>query len=395
MQMKKIAFFVQWMLYGGVENALIALTKELKRKGNDITIYVITNKGDFINKIPKDIHLKLIPMDNNIRINIPVGGTKITVRNHIVEKQYIFALKFILKHQFNTKRFAELNVALQKIPTLNSEYDIAVNFHMHSPFLVWYLSERVNANKKYTWIHNDLETTHYDIRKLKRYLNFIDNFFAVSHKIVNEFNYLLPEYKNKIQTAINIVPVNEIKEKADKFYPQEFSNVEKNTVILLTVGRLEEQKGYDIAIEVCEKIIKEGFKIQWFVLGEGTQKHFIEKEIKRKNIENYFHLLGTRMNPYPYFKNCDIYVQTSKHEGYVTTITEAKLFNCPIVCTDVSGAREQLKDGVNGDIAEITVESVYQKLYSLLLDQQRQCSYSFELSKETNTSEPTWLSIFS
>ena len=100
------------------------------------------------------------------------------------------------------------------------------------------------------------------------------------------------------------------------------------------------------------------------------------------------------MNPYPYFKNCDIYVQTSRHEGYVTTVTEAKIFNKPIVCTDVSGAREQINDGVSGDIAEINSESVERKLLRLIYDTDRRKSYEDILSTNDFSENTEWLRYF-
>ena len=56
--MKKIAFFVQHMLCGGVENALYNLSKELVENGHDVTIYVISKTGEFIDKIPEGVKLK-------------------------------------------------------------------------------------------------------------------------------------------------------------------------------------------------------------------------------------------------------------------------------------------------------------------------------------------------
>lgn len=47
--------------------------------------------------------------------------------------------------------------------------------------------------------------------------------------------------------------------------------------------------------------------------------------------------------PHPFFKEADIYVQTSKHEGYGLTLAEAKVFNLPIVATNCAAAYEQLE----------------------------------------------------
>ena len=54
--------------------------------------------------------------------------------------------------------------------------------------------------------------------------------------------------------------------------------------------------------------------------------------------------MGTKTNPYRFYKDATIYVQTSRHEGFGITIAEAKVFKLPIVSTDVAGAREQLKE---------------------------------------------------
>lgn len=377
--MSKIAFFVQHMLCGGVENALIALTDKLKNDGNDVTIYVIVVNGEFLNRIPNEIQVLKIPMSEKLRQRIPVGGVKLAFRNNMRNQHYLSAMYNLKSYFFGKTEFAELNVNFTSIPILQEKYDVAVNFHMHSPFLVRYLSEKVMAHRKYTWIHNDFTTTKYNIKSLKKYLDCNDGFFAVAQNLVNQFSVIFPEYKNKTELALNIVPSEEIIEKGDAYYPDEYKKIPDNILKLLSVGRLEQQKGYDLTIAVCKKLVSAGYRFQWFVLGEGSEREKLEKKTQKEGIREVLHFLGIRMNPYPYFKNCDIYVQTSRHEGFVTTVTEAKLFNRPIVCTDVSGAQEQLLSGINGDIAEINEESIYNLLSRLLDDPKRRLYYSEQL----------------
>lgn len=374
--MKKIAFFVQWMLCAGVENALISLSNELIKKGNDVTIYVIKEKGEFINKMPSGVQLKRIPMNEKIRQSIPVGGSKIAIRECVEEKKYYAALKLLFKHKMNKKYFAELNFNFEKIPFLEENYDIAVNFHLHSPFLVWYLSEKVDAKIKYSWIHNDFKTTGYNIEKLERYLGCIDNFFAVSNQLRDEFLEIFPDLHLKTSIALNIIPYEEIEKKGDEYYPDEFTS---NHLKILTVGRLEEQKGYNIAINVCEKLKENNLQFDWYVLGEGTQKKFLEKQMKNKNITDSFHLLGTKINPYPYFKNCDIYVQTSLHEGNSIALVEAKLFHRPIITTNCAGAQEQIRNNITGKIVNIDVDSVYLALKEVIQNESTRNMYTNNL----------------
>jgi len=166
----KIAFFVQHMIIGGVEKNLLRLCNALLLKGHDISIYAIKAYGELIEQIPENVKFYEIPMESSARKVIPVGGIKIATKRLMSCHKYGQAMGMILRYLNNKTGFTELCYDLNKIPKLSEKYDIAVNYHIHSPFLVWYLSERIISIKKYTWIHNDFNTTRYDIRKLDRYL---------------------------------------------------------------------------------------------------------------------------------------------------------------------------------------------------------------------------------
>ena len=121
---------------------------------------------------------------------------------------------------------------------------------------------------------------------------------------------------------------------------------------IVTVGRLSKEKGQDLAINALYKLINDGYKVRWYCVGEGNARGEYEKLIKEKNLENNFILLGANPNPYPYIKKSDIYVQTSRHEGYCLTLAEAKCLCKPIVTTNFIGAYEQIEDEINGFIVK-------------------------------------------
>ena len=345
-----------------------------------------------MSKIPSSVEKQEIPMPENIRSVIPVGGIKLSVKEAVATRHIGLAAVIMAKYILSKGEFAELNADFSEIPSIE-EYDIAVNFHIHSPFLVRYVAEKVIAKKKYTWIHNDFSTTRYDIKKLQQYLTCIDHFFCVAENLKFEFTNIFPEYKDKTSVALNIVPVEKIKEKSQEFYPDEFKNIDCTK--LLTVGRVEEQKGYDIAVDVAKKLSEKGARFQWFVLGDGSLRQGFEKELKHSGLSDKMHFLGIRMNPYPYFRNCDIYIQTSRHEGYVTTVTEAKIFNKPIACTDVSGAREQIVDGVTGRIVECDVDEIYRTVAELISNKDICRSYSERIcASSQREAEYSWLKYF-
>ena len=159
----------------------------------------------------------------------------------------------------------------------------------------------------------------------------------------------------------------------------EFDNA---TINLVSVGRLNYQKGYDLAIEVCRKLIKKGYDIKWNIIGDGEERTNLEKLIKEYNLEDRFVLLGIKENPYPYVRNADIYVQTSRFEGKSIAIDEAKILNKPILITNFSTAKDQISNGENGLIVDMDIDSIFKGLEILINDENLRNKLTNNLSKE-------------
>ena len=71
-------------------------------------------------------------------------------------------------------------------------------------------------------------------------------------------------------------------------------------------------------------------------------------------------LLGAKVNPYPFIKMCDIYVQPSVHEGYGLSLQEARILCKPIVAPDIPAFKELIDSGVNGTLAELYSPSFFE-----------------------------------
>ena len=102
--------------------------------------------------------------------------------------------------------------------------------------------------------------------------------------------------------------------------------------------------------------------VRWYVLGEGDLRDSLEQQIKAAHLEHDFILLGVQTNPYPYCKNCDIYVHATGFEGKSIAIQEAQTLKKPILATDCSGNREQIIDGIDGRLCQLSPEAVSEQL---------------------------------
>lgn len=233
----------------------------------------------------------------------------------------------------------ECQIIEKMLPNLNEEYDIAISYHAPSTIPMFYLIDRMVATKKIVWIHGDVEKTKSVSRLCKTYYEQYDEIVCVSKEAESVFVRNFPELKNKTQMIYNIIDKKQIIKLAKESISEK---LKKDAITIVTVGRLSIEKGIDIAIETCYELIKKGYLLQWFVCGDGAERKALEEKILEYGLTENFILLGNKENPYPYIKQCDIYVQPSRHEGYCLALAEARILCKPIVTTDFAGAREQL-----------------------------------------------------
>ena len=92
----------------------------------------------------------------------------------------------------------------------------------------------------------------------------------------------------------------------------------KSIINIVTVGELSPEKGMDMIPEVrLRNLRREGFRIHWYVIGDGSCKLELEKAIEQNQLNSYITLTGNQINPYPFIKQCDIYVQPIMKKGIV------------------------------------------------------------------------------
>ena len=175
-----------------------------------------------------------------------------------------------------------------------------------------------------------------------------------------------PNIKDKISILYNLVDYEQIVKLSDE--KVEANLFPSTTICLLTVGRMAYEKGPDIAVEVCYYLVKNGYDIVWYWIGDGNESSKIMNKIKERKIQKNFYLLGNKINPYKYMKKCDIYVQPSRYEAYCTTTNEARILCKTIVATKVGGMEEQIIDGKTGYLVDVDVNDIYQKIKKLIVD---------------------------
>lgn len=88
-------------------------------------------------------------------------------------------------------------------------------------------------------------------------------------------------------------------------------------------------------------------------------------------MQNFVIILGKRENPYPYIKECDIYIQPSRYEGKSVTVREAQMLGKPVIITSYTTAISQLKAGVDGIIVPIDNQECADGIATLIRNKEK------------------------
>lgn len=243
---------------------------------------------------------------------------------------------------------------------LKGKYDVEISF-LEGPITRMFSYKNENS-KKIVWIHNDISKVFGSgiKAKLKRFIDkkiyskYQDLIF-VSNDNKEKFEKTYPEIKSKKQVIYNYINSKKVLEKAEEFVPEE---IKEEKINLVTVTRLVKQKGIDRLIKLHSKLIKQGLNHEIFVIGDGPEKENLENQIKEEKVENTFHLLGAKQNPYPYMKKANYFCLLSYFEGYGMVLEEAKILNKEIIITDTAG-----REAVNGYNKAIILENEEEKIY--------------------------------
>ena len=172
-----------------------------------------------------------------------------------------------------------------------------------------------------------------------------------------------PEFAPKLFMLENITSSAALKRRAEEFFPEEYQD---GQTTLLSIGRLVQLKGFDMAIKAAALLKKEGLVFRWFVIGTGGLKEELIRQIEDEQVSDCFILLGARENPYPYIENCTIFVQTSRYEGKSVALDEAKILAKPIVVTAYPTVGDQIINGDEGLITELSPESIASGIREML-----------------------------
>ena len=351
--MKKVLFLCSSYRAGGAERAFVSLLNSLPLDQIEAHVMVIEEDGLFMNQLPNDIIIKHAPNEMviaNARFSSLYFWKHVTTLTLL--KKVTSVIKRKISKQGRTLGNQQFfwNEVKHTIPKNAEKYDVVISFM--AGFCNYYAIDKVEAKKKILWFHNDYNKIITEPDYDNYYFSVANNVATISSVCVDALVENFPQLKNKFILVENISPASLIVSKSQE--PCEEISTNNYDFTISSVGRLFEQKGYDMAIEAARILKERGINFCWNVIGEGELRPILEKRIKEYALENNFKLLGIRANPYPYIANSTIFAMTSRFEGKSIALDEAKILCKPILSTKYPSVYDNIKDGVNGILVEQT-----------------------------------------
>ncbi len=333
--LKKVLFLITTLAHGGAERVLVNLANNLDPGKYDITIQSIFDGG--INKkfILPHIHYKSI-----------------------------------FPHTFHGIKYITSILPAELLHRLfiRGKYDFEIAFLEGPPAKIISGSRR-KETKELAWIHIELlnkasfsEGFISAKDAQKSYLRF-DRIVCVSYSVKKCFENI-SGINEDVCVLYNTNETDAIRKLADEAVESEiFTNIPT----ICSVAKIEESKGYDRLLQAHKKLIDEGVIHRIVLIGIGSQSDNLKQEASLMGLSDSFQLIGFQENPYKYVKNADLYVCSSRREGFSTAVTEALILGVPVVSTDCSGARELLGEHDEyGLVVENSTEGIYQGMKRML-----------------------------
>lgn len=339
--MKRILFFIESLEHGGAEKSLLSLLNHLDYSKYEVEIVTVKKEGALKNLIP----------------------SKVTFTHLELEVSIFTKLKFKFYKNFLSKRHAAQffwKAFCSEIPVHPKEYDVAIGWGQG--FATYYVGEKVNASKRIAWINTNYDEAGYIYEFDKPIYDKYNRINGVSPFAVEVMSkYIDP---SKLTQITNIIDEDEVKQKSEQTCSVAFNPAIFNIV---SVGRLVKPKAFELSLEVAKILKEKEVDFHWYIIGDGAERTFLENLRKKWNLNNQITFVGFHKNPYPFIKNANLYVQTSRFEGLGRTLIEASILNKPIVTTNFDTAFSLVEQDKTGIITTkepaMLAEAIY-KLYS-------------------------------
>lgn len=334
--MRKVLFVIASLHYGGAERALSNIVTHFPE---DWEIDILINNETMVE----------FPYKGNLlSLSLPVFGDSKTPMYFV--RETIKRTRVLKK----MKREKNYDACISFLDSANISNVLSGNKYCKS-----IISMRLNMTSEKSGLLYRVSA----VPLMKMVYNRADKIVAVSKEIEQDAKMRFHLQDEKITTIVNGYDVAEIVEQTQKV-PENAALFEGKRLVV-TVGRLDSQKGQWHLIRAFSEVAKQEPDTLLCVIGTGDCEPYLKKLIQLHNLEKQVLLLGYSNNPFWYDAQAEVFVLPSMYEGFPNALAEAICCGAPCIATDFhSGAREILAPDM--DIMGAQVTKITEAAYGIL-----------------------------
>ena len=358
----KICFIISSLSHGGAERVCSLLVNEWSQRGHDVNLLTYENKESVpFYKINKNVNyqkLDLLKNSSNIFSFILINIKRILIFKKFIKKT---SPDICVSFMAETNVLAVISARLAKVPIV--------------------ISERIHP------VHHEIGW----LRKFARNLIYpYANHLVVQSKEIENW------FEKNIEIKSSIIP--------NPIYLNDFKTqkkIIKRPKVIVSIGRLVWQKGFDLLIEAFARTIRDYPDWKLEIYGEGEERDNLTTLINNYNIENSVSLKGVTNDIASVLHRAEIFVLASRYEGYPNVLIEALAAGCCTIATNSPGAvSDILNNGEFGMLLEDTsVNAITYGMNELMSSQQKRDMFRDKApyvvnALDVNLISEKWLDLF-
>lgn len=313
MESIKVLILHKWLVIGGIETVLETYKKILLSLGYKVEILITyqtkyKEDNNISYFLSKDSFDKLVKLKENRNVSF---FKKIT---------YEIASLYI-KYKYN-----------RYISKKSKNYDYIIDFSECLNSYIRSTHSRKNRHKFIRWIHSQIENNKKNTKKYKKIFNNFSKIITICPEMQSVIHNRFHVPLNMISCIFNPIDLEKIRMKS--LLTEEKYATLLNQKYFLQVSRIVKGKGHEELLEIFSSLKRKGLPHKLYFLGNGENKENLKKLVDHLNINNEVLFLDEIENPYPFFKNADLFLHCSESEGLPTVILESMALGVPVVAMD-------------------------------------------------------------
>jgi len=314
---------------GGAENALLTLTRGQVKDGHEVTVLPLKD----------DPELRHLFEESGIKVDLSLLGRTVLVQWWLLKQ---LDGKFSIIHAHLPRSELLVWASITASPYVVTRHN-AERFFPKSPRVVSALLSRTV------------------VRRCKNVIAIseaVRSFLIQQNELANPENSVVIHYGYRC----NFSTTQRSKfGKANLIYPN-------LPIRLMTIGRLEKQKNLILQLEVLQRLIKLNFDARLTILGEGCERQYLEREIRRLGLENRVDMPGRTSDVFTHLTSHGLFLLTSLYEGFGLVLLEAMDAGIPIIAANNSSIPEVLGPDHPGLFKSNSVDSLLETILSIVYD---------------------------